>query len=49
LGLLDAKSKERLQQIVGAENFYDSQESWLVYSYDATPHAKKGFTYIRGV
>lgn len=35
--MLDARSKERLQQIVGAKNFQDSQESRLVYSYDATP------------
>lgn len=37
MSLLDTKVKEQLKQIVGTENFSDSAESRLVYSYDATP------------
>ncbi|WP_209122950.1 glycolate oxidase subunit GlcD [Alkalihalobacillus sp. BA299] len=36
--MLRADVKEKLVQIVGSKNLLDSQESLLVYSYDATPN-----------
>ncbi|WP_078428877.1 glycolate oxidase subunit GlcD [Alkalihalobacterium alkalinitrilicum] len=36
--MLSAEVKEKLVQIVGTKNLLDSQESLLVYSYDATPN-----------
>ncbi|MDE5413829.1 glycolate oxidase subunit GlcD [Alkalihalobacterium chitinilyticum] len=36
--MLRAEVKEKLIQIVGPKNLLDSQESLLVYSYDATPN-----------
>ncbi|WP_216829007.1 glycolate oxidase subunit GlcD [Alkalihalobacterium elongatum] len=36
--MLRAEVKEKLVQIVGPKNLLDSQESLLVYSYDATPN-----------
>jgi glycolate oxidase len=34
---MDALVKNKLKSIVGSENFYDSYEDRLVYSYDGTP------------
>lgn len=36
--MITENTKQRLIEIVGKENFLDSKESLLVYSYDATPN-----------
>ncbi|PYZ94207.1 glycolate oxidase subunit GlcD [Salipaludibacillus keqinensis] len=35
--MLKKKVKKKLEKIVGSENFLDSQQDLIVYSYDATP------------